>query len=107
MKVEGGRARRVGIAGEGYDVERHGETVQSTAYVWMHNGTTVIRSDISEDGEQHGHYGLLKDHIPKTLSYDLALRINEDGNVPQLRFNEGGEWHDFAPEGAIGLKAGP
>ena len=27
--------------------------------------------------------------------------------MPQLRFNEDGEWHDFAPEGGTGLKAGP
>ena len=27
--------------------------------------------------------------------------------MPQLRFNEGGEWHDFALEGGTGLKAGP
>ena len=26
--------------------------------------------------------------------------------MPQLRFNEDGEWHDFAPEGGTGLKAG-
>ena len=35
--------------------------------------------------------------------------ISKDGNnyMPQLRFNEDGEWHDFAPEGGTGLKAGP
>ena len=27
--------------------------------------------------------------------------------MPQLRFNEDGEWHDFPPEGGTGLKAGP
>ena len=27
--------------------------------------------------------------------------------MPQLRFNEDGQWHDFAPEGGTGLKAGP
>jgi hypothetical protein len=55
----------------------------------------------------HSHPGLLKDRIPETLPYDLALRISKDGNMPQLRFNEDGEWHDFAPEGGTGLKAGP
>jgi hypothetical protein len=34
----------------------------------------------------------------------VALRISKDGNVPQIRFNEDGEWHDF---GETGLKAGP
>ena len=27
--------------------------------------------------------------------------------MPQLRFNEDGQWHDFALEGETGLKAGP
>jgi hypothetical protein len=61
----------------------------------LSNGMTVIYSDISEDGETHGHSCLLKDSIPKTLPYDLALRINKDGNMPQLRFNEDGVWQDF------------
>jgi hypothetical protein len=107
MKVLAGGGACVGIAGEGYDVERHGETDESTAGVWLDDGTPVIRSDISEDGEDHFHHGLLKDYIPKTLPYDLALRISKDGNMPQLRFNEDGEWHDFAPESGTGLKAGP
>ena len=66
--------------------------------MWLDIGTTFINSDISEDGENHFHYGLLKDRIPETLSFDLALRITKDGNMPQLRFNEDGEWHDFAPK---------
>jgi hypothetical protein len=70
-------------------------------------GTTAIWSDISEDGEMHLHHALLEDRIPETKPYDLALRINKDGNMPQLRFNEDGEWHDIAPEGGTGLKAGP
>ena len=27
--------------------------------------------------------------------------------MPQLRFNEDGEWHNLAPEGGTGMKAGP
>jgi hypothetical protein len=107
MKVLAGGDAMVGIAGEGYDVERHGETRKSTAVVVVYHGTTIIRPDISEDGEEHHHPSLLKDYIPKTLPYDLALRVNKDGNMPQLRFNEDGQWHDFAPEGGTGLKAGP
>jgi hypothetical protein len=107
MKVVAGGGASVGIAGEGYDVERDEETFKSTAKVWLDSGRTVIDSDISEDGERHYHPGLLKDYIPETLPYDLALRISKDGNMPQLRFNEDGEWHDFAPEGGVGLKAGP
>jgi hypothetical protein len=75
--------------------------------VFLECGSTKIFSDISNDGEQHYHRALLEDYIPKTLPYDLALRINKDGNMPQLRFNEDGQWHDFAPEGGTGLKAGP
>jgi hypothetical protein len=107
MKVVAGGGARVGIAGEGYDVERNVETYKSIAFVRLNDGTTVIRPDISEDGEEHFHHDLLKDRIPKTLPYDLALRITKDGNMPQLRFNEDGEWHSFAPEGGTGLKAGP
>jgi hypothetical protein len=83
------------------------ETYKSTAEVYLEHGSTFIYPDISEDGEQHVHHCLLKDLLPKTLPYDLALRINKDGNMPQLRFNEDGEWHDFSPEGGTGLKAGP
>ena len=97
----------VGIAAEGYDVERYQETYKSTAIVDLHDGTTVIHSDISKDGEQHVHDSRLRRYIPETHPYDLALRINKDGNMPQLRFNEDGQWHDFAPEGGTGLKAGP
>ena len=107
MKVVAGGGASIGIAGEGYDVERHYETYKSTAYVLLSNGSSFICSDISEDGETHGHSCLLEDRIPKTLPYDLALRMSKDGNMPQLRFNEDGEWHDFAPEGGTGLKAGP
>ena len=107
MKVVAAGRAMVGIAAEGYDVERHGETWTSTATVDLTDGTTVIWSAISEDGEDHFHLGLLEDYIPKTLPYDLALRIDKDGNMPQLRFNEDGQWHDFAPEGETGLKAGP
>ena len=107
MKVVAVGGALVGIAGEGYDVERVMETYKSAACMDLSTGSMVICSDISEDGEQHIHPGLLKDYIPKTLPYDLALRINKDGNMPQLRFNEDGEWHDFAPEGGTGLKAGP
>ena len=107
MKVVARRDACVGIAGEGYDVERDGETYDSIAGVNLYNGTTFIRPDISQDGERHVHHRLLKEYIPKTLPFDLALRINKDGNMPQLRFNEDGQWHDFAPEGGTGLKAGP
>jgi hypothetical protein len=120
MKVVAGGGALVGIAAEGFDVERDMAAYESTAYVWLHKGTTVIHPDVGQDGWAHDeegnqlagwannvHYNLLKDYIPKTLPYDLALRINKDGNMPQLRFNEDGQWHNFAPEGGAGLKAGP
>jgi hypothetical protein len=107
MKVGGGRSAQVGIAAEVFDVERNKETYESTARVILSSGSTFIHPDISKDGEDHYHHRLLEDHIPDTLPYDLALRINKDGNMPQLRFNEDGQWHDFAHEGGTGLKAGP
>ena len=84
-----------------------GETYKSIAWVDLDDGSTIIFPNISQDGQQHLYPGRLKDYIPKTLPYDVALRINKDGNMPQLRFNEDGKWHDFAPEGGTGLKAGP
>ena len=87
-------------------MEKDGETHKSTAWVNLHSGTTVIQSDISRDGEQHVHLNHLKDYIPKTLPYDLALRITKDGNVPQIQFNDDGVWHDFAPN-RVAVKAGP
>jgi hypothetical protein len=95
--VEGGTAI-VGFATESYDVEKHGETYKSIAMVNLQTGTTLINSDISRDKEEHYHQYHLKDYIPKTLPYDLALRISKDGNVPQIQFNDDAVWHDFAPD---------
>jgi hypothetical protein len=125
MKVLAGRGAMVGIAAEGftivgfaaesYDVEKHMETRKSIAQMSLSKGMTVIHretgmmgihSDISRDGEDHGHNWHLKGYIPKTLPYDLALRITKDGNVPQIQFNDDAVWHDFAPDRAA-LKAGP
>ena len=104
-QVEGGGAW-VGFAAESYDAEKHWETNKSTAWVSLSDGATDINSGISRDGEQHLHPNHLKDYIPKTLPYDLALRINKDGNVPQIQFNDDTVWHDFAPDRAA-VKARP
>ena len=104
IKVGGGAI--VGFATENYDVEKPGKTRKSIAVVDLSGGTTVIFSDISRDGEDHVHPDHLKDYIPKTLPYDLALRISKDGNVPQIQFNDDAVWHDFAPDRAA-VKAGP
>jgi hypothetical protein len=61
MKVVAGGGAIVGIAGEGYDAERHGESYESIAYVNLFSGTTGIYPDISEDGQNHVHHRLLKD----------------------------------------------
>jgi hypothetical protein len=74
--------------------------------VYLGSGSTAIHSDISQDGQQHDHWGHLKDYTPKTLPYDVALRINKDGNVPQIQFNDDAVWHNFAPD-RVALKAGP
>ena len=104
VKVGGGAC--VGFAAESYDVEKNRETANSTAVVRLYNCMTRIQSDISQDGQQHYHPDHLKDYIPKTLPYDVALRINKDGNVPQIQFNDDAVWHDFTPDRAA-LKAGP
>jgi hypothetical protein len=106
MQVTEGGDAIVGIAAEGYDAERADETETSTAGVNLGDGDTVIYSDISEDGQDHYHEGLLKDYIPETKPYDVALRISKDGNVPQIQFNNDNVWHDFAPD-RVALKAGP
>ena len=104
--VEVGVNACVGFATESYDVEKHRATEKSIARVDLCNGTTVILSDISQDGEDHYHPRHLKDYIPKTLPYDVALRTSKDGTVPQIQFNDDAVWHDFAPDSAA-LEAGP
>ena len=105
MRVEVGGVTQVGFATEHYNAEKHGETHESTAEVWLNNGTTVIRSDISQDGQYHYHAGHLRPHIPEA-PFDLALRCEAVSNVPQIQFNDDDVWHDFAP-GRASLKAGP
>ena len=106
MKVVAGGGASVGIAAEGYDVERHVETAKSIAEVELNGGMTLIRSVITQDREDHIHPDHLTEHIPKTLPFNLALRISKDGNVPQIQFNDDAVWHDFAPDRAA-VKAGP
>ena len=109
MKVVAGEDAFVGIAAEGYDVERDGETYKSTTVVDLGDGTTFISSDISEDGEEHLHHRHLKDYIPKTLPFDLTWLcavIEAVSNVPQIQFNDDAVWQDFAPD-RTALKAGP
>ena len=107
MKVEEGGDAYVGFAGQHYDPKKDGETNKSTTWASTGGGTTHIRQNISQDGEQHYHDEYLQDHIPETKPYDVSLRCHGDGNVPQIQFNDDGVWHDFAPEGSAGLKAGP
>ena len=95
MKVEGGGAA-AGFAGEAYDPTRDDETSDSTASTLI-----AICSGLRLEEERH---------IPSLLPFEIALRVNHDGNVPQVQFNEDGVWHDFAPdqgEGRTALKAGP
>jgi hypothetical protein len=107
MRVESGNAAIVGFAGQQYNPEKHWETNKSTAIVNLKNGTTAIYSAISLHEERHYHGSHLEDRIPETKPYDVALRITKDGNMPQIQFNDDGEWHDFVPEGEGALKAGP
>ena len=105
MRVEVGGSARVGFATEQYNVEKHGETNKSTACVCLDDGTTCIKTDISQDGQDHYHDRHLGPHIPEA-PFDLALRCEAVSNVPQIQFNDDDVWHDFAP-GRAALKAGP
>ena len=53
------------------------ETGNTIAGVALHDGTTFILSAISQDGEQHYNEDHLKDLIPKTLPYDVALPTHQ------------------------------
>jgi hypothetical protein len=105
--VEGGGAI-VGFATEQFNVENV-ETHKSTAWVRLGDGTTDVGSAISQEGKWHYHPNHLRPLLPKTKPYDLELRCGTlmEEDMPQLRFNKDGVWHDFAPEGRPGLKAGP
>ena len=95
----------VGFASAQFNAEKHVETHTSTAWVWLGDGSTLIRSDISQDGQEHIHPGHLRPHIPEA-PFDLAVRCEAVSNVPQIQFNDDDVWHDFAPDKAT-LKAGP
>jgi hypothetical protein len=107
MRVEEGGGAEIGFATEKYNVEKDEETSNSTAWVLLGGGTTVIGPGISQDGKDHWHDDHLEDHIPETEPYDVAVRVNKDGNRPQIQFNDDSVWHDFAPEGGAALKADP
>ena len=105
MRVEVGGLAFVGFATGHFNAEKHGETCKSTAGVDLDDGTTRIYPDISEDGQEHYHYGHLRPHIPEA-PFDLAVRCEAVSNVPQIQINDDDVWHDFAP-GRAALKAGP
>jgi hypothetical protein len=105
MRVEVGGHAYVGFATEQFNVEKHGETYESVAWVYLGNGSTRIRPAISEDGQEHYHQDQLRPHIPEA-PFDLALRCEAVSNVPQIQFNDDDVWHDFAPD-RVALKAGP
>jgi hypothetical protein len=73
--------------------------------VGLCDGSTIICTEISEDGQHHYHQGHLRPHIPEA-PFDLAVRCEAVSNVPQIQFNDDDVWHDFAP-GRAALKAGP
>ena len=107
MRVEEGSVS-IGFGGQHYDPERPFETYGSTARVWLDDGSTRIFPDLSRDGEEHHHHAHLGPLIPKSKPFDVALRCDPDGHVPQIQFNENDVWHDFSPEEGRGaLKAGP
>jgi hypothetical protein len=108
MRVEVGGYAFIGFATEHYNAEKHGETYESTAYVVLEDGSTVIDTDISQDGQYHSHH-LHRDHLglhPPEAPLDLARRGEAVSNGPQIHFNDDEVWHDFAPD-RDALKAGP
>ena len=107
MTIVEGNNVIVGFAGQNYDPKKDMQTVSSVACVELGNATAFVGPNISGDGEEHDHYSLLKDYIPTTKPYDLAMRCDKDGNVPQIQFNDDGMWHDFASDGRLALKPGP
>ena len=86
-RVEVGGNVVVGFATEQYNVEKHGETAESTAWVLLSGGMTRIFPDISEDGQEHVHPDHLRPHIPEA-PFDLAVRCEPISNVPQIQFND-------------------
>jgi hypothetical protein len=102
-----------------YDAENHMETYKSRAVVALSNGTTTINAAIAADGKLHRYPAHLERHIPETMPYDVALRCNPNGKVPQIQFTKyshhgagsgcavspdgDGIWLDFAP-GSIALR---
>ena len=107
----------LGFSTEGLDVCRFGSTYMNTAWVNLADGTSHIYSGISLDGSGHSRASAWTDQqlpntslcrsIPKTMPFELALRVAPEDNVPQIQFNNDGVWHDFVAEGRAALKAGP
>jgi hypothetical protein len=109
MRVKVERDACVGFATEQYNAAKHTRTNirpgKSTSWVDLRNGSTRIRPDISQVGQDHDHPGHLRPHIPEA-PFDLAVRCEAVSNVPQIQFNDDDVWHDFAPD-RVALKAGP
>ena len=50
MRVEGGGGAEIGFATEQFDVEKYGETIESTAGVFLGGGSTLINSKSRDAG---------------------------------------------------------
>jgi hypothetical protein len=95
MRVEGGkRGASFGFTDEG----------ENRAMVKLSDGSSQISASLSLDGQ--GHRGcFLRPYFPEQVPFDLALRVDPDGNVPQVEINEDG-WHDwFPPSPPVGSPA--
>ena len=108
LKIREGNDAYVGFAGHLFDPKRDSGSFTSKAWVYLGGGTVLICSNISQDREEHYHPLHFSDHIPEKKPYDVALRCDRHGNVPQIQFNDDGVWHDFTSgKGRVGLEAGP
>ena len=95
---EGGLQRREGRGGEGSLIRiALGSVTGDSAEQW--HGLRLLWHQLGRGGVHRA---------PQTQAYDVARPSHQPGrqHLPQIQFNEDGEWRDFAPNG-IGLKAGP
>lgn len=106
MRLERGQNAAVGFASDKYNVENHSDTYKNTALVTMYDGATDIDTGISQDSHQHLTFPSHLNYRIPDAPYDVALRCDKDGNVPQIQFNNECAWHDFAP-GRAALSEGP
>jgi hypothetical protein len=77
----------VGFANDSYDPVLDGETWWNSAWIGLGTATAFVLSGMSDDGLDHRQYDSLRRLLPAAPSYEVGLRFDPDGNVPQVQFN--------------------